>query len=56
MVSYYGFKAMGPGVLVEHPGSVYLSRTKQSKRSYKKIKQGDGDAHPTMGNKFGLGG
>ena len=50
MVSCYGFKAMGPGVLVEHPSSADLSRMMQSEESevIESVKQGDGDAQPVM--------
>ena len=50
MASHYGFKAMVPGALVEHPGSADLSRTKRSEASkvIGSVEQGDGDAQPIM--------
>ena len=41
---------MGPGALVEHPGSTDLSRTMRSDASEVRgsVEQGDGDAQPAM--------
>ena len=52
MASHYGFKAMVPGVLVEHPGSADLSRMKRSEVSkvIGSVEQGDGDAQPMLVN------
>ena len=43
---------MGPGALVEHPGSADLSRTMRSKASkvIGNVEQRDGDAQPMMVN------
>ena len=43
---------MGPGALVEHPGSADLSGTKQSEASkvIGSVEKGDGDAQPVLVN------